>query len=200
MVTSDGELCLLTAASVCFEIFPRVQCVYSWNPNGFAQSFSFSHSPPFSLLLSDHQLFIIVVFWLMHCNDMEATFLCNSAHTYYHFIFPQNQLLHSLACVLKKKFDGGEVATGSSLDLQSRLRDSWGRRSCEVEMLQTSIGTSDIYNPVGRLGGNSHRSGDSQGYRRRRRRWWWYEWWAELGLHDTQFCPVCVSTKGPSIK
>lgn len=128
-------------------------------------------------------------FWLMHCNDMEATFLCNSAHTYYHFIFPQNQLLHSLARVLKKKFDGGEVATGSSLDLQS----------CEVEMLQTSIGTLDIYNPVGRLGGNSHRSADSRGYRRRRR-WWCYEWWAELGRHGTQFCPVCVSTKGPSIK
>lgn len=35
-------------------------------------------------------------------------------------------------------------------------------------MLQASIGTSDIYNPVGRLGENSHRSGDSQGYRRRR--------------------------------
>lgn len=40
-------------------------------------------------------------FWLMRCYDMEATLLCNSAHTYYHFIFPQNQLSHSLVGVLK---------------------------------------------------------------------------------------------------
>lgn len=152
MVTSAGELCLLTAASVSFEIFPRIQCVDSWNPNWFAQIFPFSHSPPFSLLLSDHQLFIIVVFgWCIAMTWRQRFF---ATHAFISSCFEEKVW----------RWWGRHW----ELDLQSRLRDSWRRRSGEVEMLQASIGTSDIYNPVGRLGENSHRSGDSQGYRRRR--------------------------------